>query len=62
MLRIASLVVPIPHSETQGVKWGHEHQGRTSHSERTSPIVSAVLIANGIALTLTGARAYLPEK
>jgi hypothetical protein len=57
VLGIASLVVPIPHSETQGIKIGDANFGvQTSHSERVSPVVSAVLIAGGIALAIAGAR------
>jgi hypothetical protein len=57
VLGIASLVVPVPHSETQGIKAGDINIGvQTSHSERVSPIISAVLIAGGIALTIAGAR------
>ena len=58
VLGIASLVVPIPHSETQGIKIGDANIGlQTSHSERVSPIISAVLIAGGIALSIAGGRA-----
>jgi hypothetical protein len=57
VLGIASLLVPIPHSETEGIKAGDLHIGvQTTHSERVSPIVSAVLIAGGIALAVAGAR------
>ena len=57
VLGIASLVVPIPRSETQGIKVGNTNIGvQTSHSERVSPIISAVLIAGGIALAIAGAR------
>ncbi|MGA8152157.1 MAG: hypothetical protein WB952_14480 [Terriglobales bacterium] len=57
VLGIASLVVPVPHSETQGIKIGGASLGvQTSHSERVSPIISVVLIAGGIALTVAGAR------
>jgi hypothetical protein len=57
VLGIASLVVPIPSSETQGIKVGNTNIGvQTSHSERVSPIISAVLIAGGIALAIAGAR------
>ncbi|MGA2859154.1 MAG: hypothetical protein ABSE40_19975 [Candidatus Sulfotelmatobacter sp.] len=57
VLGIASLVVPIPHTERQGIKAGDINIGvQTSHSERVSPIISAVLIAGGIALTVAGAR------
>lgn len=58
VLGIACRVVPIPHTETEGIKAGNINfavQG--SHSERVSPIISAVLIAGGIALTIAGARA-----
>ena len=57
VLGIASLVVPIPRSETQDIKVGNTNIGvQTSHSERVSPIISAVLIAGGIALAIGGAR------
>jgi hypothetical protein len=56
-LGIASLVVPIPHSENEGIKIGDTNIGvQTSHSERVSPVISAVLIAGGIALAIAGAR------
>ncbi len=56
-LGIASLVVPVPHTETEGIKVGGANFGvQTSHSERVSPIVSIVLIAGGIALSIAGAR------
>jgi hypothetical protein len=58
VLGIASLVVPIPRNETEGIKIGDANIGvQTSHSERVSPVVSAVLIAGGIALAIAGARA-----
>jgi hypothetical protein len=57
VLGIASLVVPIPRSETQGIKVGDTNIGvQTNHSERVSPIISAVLIAGGIALAIASAR------
>ena len=56
-LGIASLVVPIPRTETEGIKVGKTNLGiQTSHSERVSPIISVVLIAGGIALGMAGAR------
>ena len=56
-LGIASLIVPIPRSETQGIKIGDTSIGvQTSHSERVAPIISAVLIAGGLALAIAGAR------
>ncbi|MGB6386976.1 MAG: hypothetical protein WBD25_21735 [Terriglobales bacterium] len=57
VLGIASLIVSIPHSQTEGIKIGNTNLGvQTSHSERVSPIVSIVLIAGGIALSMAGAR------
>jgi hypothetical protein len=57
VLGIASLVVPIPRRETQGIKIGDTSIGvQTSHSERVSPIISVVLIAGGIALSIAGTR------
>ncbi|HEY1401891.1 MAG TPA: hypothetical protein VF953_09895 [Terriglobales bacterium] len=56
-LGIASLVVPIPQTETQGIKIGDANLGvQTSHSERVSPIISVVLIVGGIALSIAGTR------
>jgi hypothetical protein len=57
VLGIASLIVPIPSTETHGIKAGDVNIGvKTSHSERVSPVVSALLIAGGIALAIAGAR------
>jgi hypothetical protein len=57
VLGIASLVVPIPRTETEGIKVGDTNLGiQTSHSERVSPIISIVLIAGGIALSIAGTR------
>jgi hypothetical protein len=57
VLGIVSLVVPIPHTDTEGIKVGNTNLGvQTSHSERVSPIISVVLIAGGIALSMAGAR------
>jgi hypothetical protein len=62
VLGIASLVVPVPRSETQGIKVGDTNIGvQTSHSERVSPIISGVLIAGGIALSIAGARTRLSK-
>ena len=57
VLGIASLIVPVPQTETHGIKAGDVNIGvQTSHSERVSPIISAVLVAGGIALTIAGGR------
>jgi hypothetical protein len=63
VLGFASLVVPIPHNETEGIKIGDTNIGvQTSHNERVSPVVSAVLIAGGVALAIAGARTRLSTK
>jgi CheY-like chemotaxis protein len=52
-----SLLVPIPHSKMQGIKAGDMNIGmQTSHSERVWPIITALLIAGGIALANAGVR------
>jgi hypothetical protein len=49
VLGIASLIVPVPQTESHGIKAGDVNIGvQTSHSERVSPIVSMVLIAGGL--------------
>ena len=63
VLGVASLVVPIPRSQTQGIKIGDTSIGvQRSHNELVSPILSAVLIAGGIAVTVAGARTRLYPK
>ena len=48
ILGIASLFVPIPRNEREGVKLGSVTVGvETHHDEKVSPIVSAVLILGG---------------
>jgi hypothetical protein len=57
VLGVVSLVVPVPHTETEGIKVGKTNLGvQTSHSERVSPVISIVLIAGGIALSIAGSR------
>jgi len=57
VLGIASFVVPIPRTQTVGIKVGNTNLGvQTGHSERVSPIVSIVLITGGIALSIADAR------
>jgi hypothetical protein len=59
-LGIASLLVPIPRTETHGIKAGDVNIGvQTSHIERVSPVISAVLIVGGIALSIAGERTRL---
>jgi hypothetical protein len=57
VLGIAFLVVPIPHGETQGIKIGGASIGvQSTHSERVSPIISVLLIAGRIVLTIAGTK------
>ena len=54
---VLSLVVPIPRTESQGIKAGGVNLGvQTTHSERVSPVISAVLIVGGIVLSIAGGR------
>jgi hypothetical protein len=58
VLGIASLVVPIPHTEHSGVKVGGASIGiETRHDEKVSPIVSAVLIAAGAGMMIARKKA-----
>jgi hypothetical protein len=63
VLGIASLLVPIPHTEKHEVKAGDVKFGvQTTHSERVSPIISVALIAGGAALAVAGTRTRLSTK
>jgi len=56
-LGIASLIVPIPQTETHGIKAGDINFGvKTTHSERVSPTISGLLILGGLVLSAAGAR------
>lgn len=58
VLGIASLVVPIPHTERSGVKVGGSSIGiETTHDEKVSPIISAVLILAGAGMMIAGRKA-----
>jgi len=53
ILGIASLVIPIPYRHHDGFTAGPVSIGvETNHSERLSPIVSAVLILGGAGLMI----------
>ena len=55
ILGIASLFVPIPSNERDGVKLGGVSIGvETRHDEKVSPIVSAVMILGGVGLMIAG--------
>jgi hypothetical protein len=58
VLGIASLFVPIPHTEKEGVKVGGASIGiETRHEEKVSPIISAVLIVAGAGMMVMGKKA-----
>lgn len=53
ILGIASLVIPIPQTDHDGFRAGPVSVGiETSHTEKLSPIVSAVLILGGAGLMI----------
>jgi len=57
ILGVVSLFVPIPRRETHGFKAGDINIAvQTRNDEKVSPIISAVLIAAGAALMVTGSR------
>ena len=59
VLGVASLVVPIPHSEREGVRVGGASIGiETRRQEKVSPIISAVLIAAGAGMLIAGKKAF----
>lgn len=57
VLGIASLFVAIPRSEREGIRAGNVDIGvQVKHSERVSPIVTAVLIIGGAGMMIAGGR------
>ncbi|HLB89389.1 MAG TPA: hypothetical protein VJK29_17175 [Terriglobales bacterium] len=55
ILGIASLFVPIPHSERHGIKAGDVSIGvQTRESERVSPGISVALILAGAGMMIAG--------
>lgn len=57
ILGIASFVVPIPRSETHGMKVGDASIGVTTKSEeKLSPVIGGILCAVGAVLMIGGAR------
>jgi hypothetical protein len=57
MLGVLAFVVPIPHSETHGVKIGDAKLGvQTEHSEKLPPVVGIVLLVGGVIVLATGTR------
>ena len=58
VLGVALLFVPIPHSESHGIKAGDVNIGvKTTEHERLSPVISVVIIVAGAGLMLAGRRA-----
>jgi hypothetical protein len=57
LLGLASLVVPIPRTEKEGLKAGGiSMEVQTKHSETVSPGVSAVMILAGAGMMVAGKR------
>jgi len=57
VLGLASLVVPVPQTEKEGVKAGGiSLEVQTKHSETVSPIVSGVLILAAAGMMIAGKR------
>jgi len=55
ILGIVSLVVPIPRNEREGFKVGGLSVGvETRHSEKVSPLASAVMILGGVSMLVAG--------
>ena len=55
VLGIASLIVPIPHNDKEGISAGGASIGiNVRHDEKVSPIISAVMIAGGVGLMIAG--------
>ena len=54
-LGLISFIVPIPHTEHEGLSVGGLSMGvKTQHSETVSPIVSAALILGGAGMMIAG--------
>ena len=57
VLGIASLFIPIPHNDTEGIDAGNMHIGvQVEHKEKVSPIISAALILGGVGLMIVAKR------
>ena len=58
ILGIASLVVPVPHTDREGVTVGDVSIGvEAKHTEKVSPALSAVMILGGLGAMAVGRRA-----
>ncbi len=57
ILGLASLFVPIPQKDSAGIEVGGVSLGvETSHKEKVSPVVSAVMILAGAGMMIAGGR------
>jgi hypothetical protein len=57
ILGIVSFFVPFPQKENHGIKVGDTSIGvQTQHSEKVSPIISAVLLIGGAGMLIAGSR------
>jgi hypothetical protein len=57
ILGVASLVVPLPHNERDGVTVGGVSLGvETRHEEKISPALSALMILGGLGTMVAGRR------
>jgi hypothetical protein len=57
VLGLLSFVVPIPHHEDHGVKFGDTKIGvRTESSERLPPAAGIILLAGGVVALVLGLR------
>ena len=57
VLGILSFIVPVPHNENHGVKFGDAKISvETQSSEKLPPAVGIVLIAGGVAALIAGLR------
>ena len=58
ILGIASLIVPVPHTDREGVTVGDVSIGvEAKHTEKVSPALSAVMILGGLGAIAVGRRA-----
>lgn len=54
-LGLISLVVPIPHTQTEGFSVGGMSMGvKTQRSQTVSPIISAAIILGGASMMIAG--------
>ena len=56
-LGLISLVVPIPHTESEGFSVGGMSLGvKTQRSQTVSPVISAAMILGGVGMMVAGKR------